>query len=215
MLLPTFPILRAGESHYREKATRKFPKLAETSSFLIESGPTPRVFFPELRPTKGTDRRLALDLCKVGFAQRPHCRRHGGRPGNKSGSTDPQDGDRCKTCIQSLSPWMIFSAGSADGYSAAASPIPGKSGWGWGWTPDPIGAAVAGSTPTGELGRVPLRVAQSIKMLSKKKGRPIPGKSGVGPPPRAIPGKSGVGVGIGGSVPWGFLPASASVTASR
>ena len=30
--LPTFPILRAGESHYREKT--KFPKLAETSSFL-------------------------------------------------------------------------------------------------------------------------------------------------------------------------------------
>ncbi len=27
---------------------------------------------------------------------------------------------------------------------------------------------VAGSTPAGELGRVPLRVAQSIKMLSKK-----------------------------------------------
>ena len=32
VLLPTFPILRAGESHYREKT--KFPKLAETSSFL-------------------------------------------------------------------------------------------------------------------------------------------------------------------------------------
>ncbi len=30
--LPTFPILRAGESHYREKT--KFPELAETSSFL-------------------------------------------------------------------------------------------------------------------------------------------------------------------------------------
>ncbi len=28
---------------------------------------------------------------------------------------------------------------------------------------------VAGSTPTGELGRVPLRVAQSIKMLTKKR----------------------------------------------
>ena len=32
VLLPTFPILRAGESHYREKT--KFPKLAETLSFL-------------------------------------------------------------------------------------------------------------------------------------------------------------------------------------
>ena len=47
VLLPTFPILRAGESHYREKT--KFPKLAETSSFLrIRSYPGPGrgVFFP-------------------------------------------------------------------------------------------------------------------------------------------------------------------------
>jgi hypothetical protein len=32
-----------------------------------------------------------------------------------------------------------------------------------------VGTVAAGSTPAGELGRVPLRVAQSIKMLSKKK----------------------------------------------
>ena len=33
VLLPTFQILRAGESHYREET--KFPKLAETLSFLL------------------------------------------------------------------------------------------------------------------------------------------------------------------------------------
>jgi len=40
---------------------RSFRNLRKRRVFL-ESGPTPRVFFPKLRTTKGTDRRLALDL---------------------------------------------------------------------------------------------------------------------------------------------------------
>ena len=39
--------------------------------------------------------RLRLDLCKVGFAQRPHCRRHG-RPGIRAAPPIQRDGDRCK-----------------------------------------------------------------------------------------------------------------------
>ena len=37
----------------------------------------------------------------------------------------------------------------------------------------------AGSTPTGELGRVQLRVAQSIKMLSQKKMQSLIWKPGI------------------------------------
>ena len=51
--LPTFPILRAGESHYREKT--KFPKLAETSSFLrIRSYPTEFSFGTPIYKRKGS-----------------------------------------------------------------------------------------------------------------------------------------------------------------
>ena len=51
--LPTFPILRAGESHYREKT--KFPKLAETSSFLrIRSYPSEFSFGTPVYKRKGS-----------------------------------------------------------------------------------------------------------------------------------------------------------------
>jgi hypothetical protein len=53
--------------------------------------------------------------------------------------------------------------------SRGASNVCPKSGWHLVFTVLLGLGVVAGSTPAGELGRVPLRVAQSIKMLSKKK----------------------------------------------
>jgi hypothetical protein len=96
VLLPTFPIPRVGESHYREKT--KLPKLAETSVFKISIGAYPASFLSGNSGLQKDSDRFSVGIrsfVKVGFkfAQRPHCRRHG-RPGNKSGSTDPQDGDR-------------------------------------------------------------------------------------------------------------------------
>jgi len=80
--LPTFPILRAGESHYREKT--KFPKLAETSSFLrIRSYPASFLSESETPDYKRNGSSVGVrSFVKLPLpAPRP--------PGDKSGSTDP------------------------------------------------------------------------------------------------------------------------------
>ena len=93
VLLPTFPILRAGESHYREKT--KFPKLAETSSFLrIRSYPAS--FLSETPNYKRNGSSVGVrSFVKLASRSDPIAGATAAR-GIRAAPPIQRDGDRCK-----------------------------------------------------------------------------------------------------------------------